>query len=171
MLKQDAYGDNVTAEEDLMNTAEKKIEFYEGLLQLVRNEEFIELTAMVLIGMYQEIKNALSLTEVTIDFLRLVHKDMQDSNSQMKSVQKVATSAWKDLARHMRSPKVRFIVDTFIAESGWGDLQADRFVHRLNIRHLEGKSEGYAVVTLLVDDYQYFLETLEAGCEVLHYSE
>ncbi len=132
----------------------KKTAFYLALVAFLRNRAFDEPAAESLVKLYEEAKTELSCGEITIEFLRRAHCCAEKNYFQPVEdgplVDELAESAFKDLAPHMRDPKV------YEAFSGLvGDISQILYAHIANVRHLGGESLGkdLAVVTVVVSSY------------------
>lgn len=155
---------------------EKVIDFYGWLANLLCDHGgFLHPRANYLVNLYNEIKNDLSIETLDFNFLFGVYCQYQDKNSSTpEAITKLAENAFKDLAAHIRHPRVRFIFGQFASMAG-ADSEDTLFVFTRNVRFLskgKDKDNGPAVVTLVVNDYEglraLLHQTQARGIEVVH---
>ncbi len=140
---------------------EQKIKFYKMIYRLMRCEVFDPALVRLAMELYEPIKSDLAL-DMTEDELRLAHQgNHADTSEGFEMLKWVVETAWSDLATHMRSPDVRRV---------FGDLRwlidperQDLFIHTSKLRHLTKRSDGSAVITLVVDDAEAFDQFLNKG--------
>jgi hypothetical protein len=156
-------------EECKMKSVEKKIAFYGALVELIRDEEFVTSSAEALVQLFEEIKSDVSIGGVTLEFLTDIWGEYHDDNRELDLMETLTETAFKDLARHMRSPEVRRIFKDFSNMSGTSS-QTDLFVYTANVRTLSDFEGGISVVTLVVDDLTRLQDLLNKNdtVEVIH---
>ncbi|MEK7504980.1 MAG: hypothetical protein AAB589_01730 [Patescibacteria group bacterium] len=155
-----------------------KIKFYVALCDLLQDEVFVEDSARQLIELHQSLKPHISLeidrvyegedASITIEFLRESHYNY-GFNLEMEGcyrpMQDFAASAFKDLAKHMRNPEAREVFQRLYnlrCEDASSDL-CDLYLCQTNVRHLGKRGDRVSVVTIVVSDYQSFVDQLECG--------
>lgn len=156
---------------------EKMIDFYGELVNLLCDHTgFLEVRARYLMSLFSDIKKDLSIEKLDMAFLRGVYHEYQDSNFPTpESITKIAENVFKDLAIHMRHPRVRFIFGQISSMAG-ADSEDTLFIFLKNVRLLEkDKQNGPAVVTLVVNKHQglkkLLSQTQAKGIEVVHLVE
>lgn len=148
-----------------MKSTEKKIAFYGALAELIRDEEFVTSSAEALVKLYEEIKSDVSIESITLEFLTDAWGEYHDDNRELDLMETLTETAFKDLARHMRSPEVRRIFRDFSNMSGTSS-STDLFVYTANVRTLSDVEGGISVVTLVVDDLTMLQDLLKQNGEV-----
>ena len=147
---------------------EMKIAFYGILVEIIRDETFVDSSADALMKLYEEIKGELSLEGFSLDFLRETFAEYK-CWAEFDHLEGIAIAAFKDLSPHMRSPDARRIFRDLSDMSG-NSGQEVLFVNTVKVRSLCGTSGGISVVTLVVDDYDGLKNLLEQSSrvEVIH---
>lgn len=152
-----------------MKSVEKKIAFYGVLVEVIRDEEFVESSAEALVQLYEEIKSNVFIEEITLKFLTEAWNEYHDNCGGLDIMEKLTEIAFKDLAPHMRNPKVRRIFDDLREMSGTSS-ETDLFIYTANVRKLSNVEGGISVVTLVVDNLTGLQDLLKQNntVEVIH---
>ncbi|MEI6191268.1 MAG: hypothetical protein WCP24_02795 [bacterium] len=148
---------------------EKKIAFYGILAEIIRDETFVDSSADALVGLYEEIKDELSLESFSLNFLKETFVDYKRDLPVFDHLEDIAIAAFRDLSPHMRSPDARRIFRDLSDMSG-NSGQEVLFVNTVKVRSLSGDPDGISVVTMVVDDYAGLKSLLEQSSrvEVIH---
>lgn len=148
---------------------EKKIAFYGILAEIIRDETFVDSSADALVGLYEEIKDELSLESFSLNFLKETFVDYKRDFPVFDHLEDIAIAAFRDLSPHMRSPDARRIFRDLSDMSG-NSGQEVLFVNTVKVRSLSGDPDGISVVTMVVDDYAGLKSLLEQSSrvEVIH---
>ena len=155
------------------NLVEMKIEFYGALVELLRDEEFAEPKAEALVSLYEEIKNDVSISDITAESLREAYEELHDCSRDLEIMGLFTENAFADLARQMRIPKARRVFRKLTEMSGTS-YETDVFVRIVKTKPLGRNPErGPAVVTLVVSHLNRFEDLLQktGKVEFDHYSE
>ncbi len=141
------------------NHAEKKIAFYALLVGVIRNERFVESSAGAVVYLHKEIESEVSISGITIDLLRELHKAYHRDKDDFDSLLWLVGTAFSDLAKHLRWPAAR---KTFEDLRQLVDVEhRDLFLRVVNVRPLADGPDGCAVVTMVVDNHRKFRAFLE----------
>lgn len=135
-----------------MNMVQKMIAFYTSLVSFIRNEVFVESSAEALVVLRKEVECSFTRRrDFSVNYLRIAYEEYQgDILVNAGCLDEIVKTAFRDLSGHMRSPEVRRVFKDFL------DLvdpeERDLYVHITNVRRLDGRSDGCAVVTLVAND-------------------
>lgn len=152
-----------------MSAIQKKIAFYVGVVSLIRDEEFIESSAEALVGLYEEIKADVFITDVSVKFLQEAYEEYHDNGRDLEIIEALAETAFKDLYKHMRSSTVRTIFQELTEMSGTC-TEDDLYVCMTKVRPLSHEADGVTVVTLVVNSLSRLQSLLDndGTVEVIH---
>lgn len=135
-----------------MKVVEKLVAFYGALLAIIKDEQFVESSAEAAVKLFGEVGSAVSFEDVTVDYLRKVHEGYRSfSGENGDLLNDLVEGAFQDLAKHLRIPKVRALMDDLM-----GMVDADKedlFIRTMNVRRLSDDPDGPAVVTVVVHNY------------------
>jgi len=128
----------------------EKIDFYNCLYGIISYANFYTSSAQDVVKMYEGIKGSITWkVDFSMEFLQRLHEICNNENKKEVDydiLEDLVKSAFRDLAKHLRDPTARNVVNYLINISGC-DSDTILFVQKTNVREL---ADGYAVVTLVV---------------------
>ena len=137
-----------------MNKIEARnvVSFYHFLYLALSRKVYNGLIESTFVKLYEGVKDLITWkVDLSIEFFERLHDicNKDDKKGEDFDVLDVLTqSVFRDLAKHLREPAVRQIVDYFVGVSGC-DSDTVLFVHKTSVRQL---GDGYTVVTLVVNN-------------------
>ena len=133
-----------------MKSVEQKIEFYYDLAWILSGSVFVESAAEAVVQTYKKVKKTITCDlDFSVDFLKKLHYAYYNEVCTFEDydiLDKIVKSVFRDLAKHLRNPKARQVVDCFINISG-EDSDTILFVSKTNEMEV---GDGFVVVTLVV---------------------
>ena len=152
--------------------AQRKINLYRTIAVVIHRQKFTEEAAVEAVRYYEEVKDEVAISGITVDFLREAHEEYHDNNRNLETIEWLTEMAFQDLSRQMRWPEARKYFSKLMKMSGTSD-DTDVFVHTVNERPLSDNPNGCAVVTLVVSHYDRFKNLLKQTGPVgyVHHSD